>query len=75
MNINTLQYYEPKSQLDNVLLTYTKHRLFKDNHAWLITRVKLRVNKKKQKANCGDKNKEISPHFWKEKKDFDFTLP
>ena len=42
MKINTLQYYEPKSQLDNVLLTYTKHRLLKDNHAWLVTKVDIK---------------------------------
>ena len=49
MNINTLQYYDPKSQLDNVLLTYTKHRLFKDNHAWLVTKVDIKELIKRNK--------------------------
>ena len=68
MNINTLQYYEPKSQLDNVLLTYTKAQAVQGQPRLACNEGRhQRVNKKKQKANCGDKHKEISPHFWKEK--------
>lgn len=42
--------YEPKlSQLDNVLLTYTKHRLFKYSHAWLVKKVYIKELIKRNK--------------------------
>ena len=41
--------YEPKSQLDNVLLTYTRHRLFKDNHARLVKKVDIKELIKRNK--------------------------
>ena len=67
MNINTLQYYEPKSQLDNVLLTYTKHRLFKDNHAWLVKNLDIKELIKRNKKQTAVINiKKISTHFRKE---------
>ena len=45
----SLRIYEPKSQLDNVLLTYTRHRLSKDNHARLVKKVDIKELIKRNK--------------------------